>query len=186
MKFYVPTIGDKIYLVEDWTFTLYKEHRNEGLAKRLDKVKEVKHEQKQWVRKFRNKVRFYGGYDTIYLPKYEENDFHLESCNEHDMYAYESTPYRWTSKTWKDDEFQVTLPRGTELKVSRIYIRSTYREFDSITWVINNCPLDKKLNKARFWVKLKDANRIVCDLFPIADLDAPVAQESRFSNLEIE
>lgn len=33
--FHIPSIGDKIQVAEDWTFTLYAEHRNAGLLKAL-------------------------------------------------------------------------------------------------------------------------------------------------------
>ena len=51
------------------------------------------------------------------------------------------------------------LPRGTRLKVARIYVRHGAGDFDSITFTINKHPTDKKL-KARFWCKLNDANKI--------------------------
>jgi hypothetical protein len=35
MKLYIPEIGDKIVLTEDWTFTLYNEYRNEKLVNKL-------------------------------------------------------------------------------------------------------------------------------------------------------
>jgi len=92
----------------------------------------------------------------------------------------------WKSYTWNNNESQVTLPIGTQLIVARIYIKSTYRDFDSITFRIGKCKENPKLQKARFWVKLKDANKIVCDLFPIVDEDAAkiYAQTNRFSRLE--
>lgn len=56
-------------------------------------------------------------------------------------------------KTWT-----VTLPAGWELKVARIYIRNGQSDFDSITFT---CPYNGK--NVRFWVKLKDANKIVME-----------------------
>jgi hypothetical protein len=52
----------------------------------------------------------------------------------------------------------VTLPKGTVLSVSRIYIRNGASDYDSITFSIKECPI--KGIKGRFWVKLEDANRI--------------------------
>ena len=53
-------------------------------------------------------------------------------------------------------KWDVTLPAGCELKISRIYIRNGQSSFDSITFTsrYNNKPV-------RFWVKLNDANKIV-------------------------
>lgn len=63
---------------------------------------------------------------------------------------------------WKKDKQtpeDVTFPKGTRLKVARIYVRQGAEDFDSITFTINQHPTDKKL-KARFWCKLNDANKI--------------------------
>jgi hypothetical protein len=35
MKFYIPELGDQIKLLEDWTFDLYLERRNQTLLKKL-------------------------------------------------------------------------------------------------------------------------------------------------------
>jgi hypothetical protein len=145
MDFYVPTIGDKIYLEEDWTFDLYYEHRNDKLLLSTG------------VGETTTVDYFRSG------PK-EVVDY---SGGKHGTVAG-----------------KCTLPRGTELKVARIYIRGIahrMREFDSITFTITSCP-NKKI-KGRFWVKLRDANRIVCDLHPIVDTEAR-ERFSRFSKLE--
>jgi len=59
--------------------------------------------------------------------------------------------YGRSGQTWV-----VTLPERWELKVDRIYIRNGQRNFDSITF---SCPYNGK--RVRFWVKLRDANKIV-------------------------
>lgn len=56
-----------------------------------------------------------------------------------------------SKQTW-----DVTFPAGFELQVDRIYIRNGRQNFDSITF---RCPYNGK--KVRFWVKLKDANKIL-------------------------
>jgi hypothetical protein len=51
----------------------------------------------------------------------------------------------------------VTLPAGTVLRTSRVYIRQgTTDTFDSLTFTIKSCP-DKRY-KGRFWAKLGDIN----------------------------
>lgn len=52
--------------------------------------------------------------------------------------------------------YTISLPKDTVLKVDRIYIRRTCKNFDSITFVVFG---PKKLG--RFWVKLSEANNIV-------------------------
>lgn len=58
----------------------------------------------------------------------------------------------------------VVLPKGTVLKIERIYIRKGNDDFDSITFT---CPEIKVVvpgrttrRAVRFWVKLDDANNI--------------------------
>lgn len=69
---------------------------------------------------------------------------------------------------WKD--VQVTLPKGSVLKVDRIYIRKGVGDYDSITFWLTDCPnkawAPKKAGgtaagRGRFWVKLADANNIL-------------------------
>ena len=67
---------------------------------------------------------------------------------------------------------EVTLPRGTLLQVDRIYIRKGVSGFDSMTFLIRDCP-DARLRSRkkggqahgkvlRFWAKLDDVNRVEC------------------------
>lgn len=60
----------------------------------------------------------------------------------------------------------VTLPQGTTLVVDRVYIRrgKDMDKFDSITFKVEKgCP-DKRFDKCRFWVKLREANKIECEI----------------------
>lgn len=65
---------------------------------------------------------------------------------------------------------EVTLPAGSKLKVRRVYIRSTnkdFREFDTYTFSLNMHVSKKKtqaqgLKRGRFFVKLADVNKILC------------------------
>ena len=54
----------------------------------------------------------------------------------------------------------VTLPIGTVLSIDRMFVRQGLESFNSITFRLKSCPRNKKLEKARFWVKISDANRI--------------------------
>lgn len=60
---------------------------------------------------------------------------------------------------YKDKNVDITFPKGTVLKVDRLYVRAPASSYDSITFRISSCPM-KGLNKARFFVKLMDANKI--------------------------
>lgn len=60
----------------------------------------------------------------------------------------------------------ITLPAETELVVSRIYIRNGQGDFDSVTFSAKDLvDLDgKKVKSARFWAKLNDVNKIICEV----------------------
>ena len=74
--------------------------------------------------------------------------------------AYKKDPYSsramrgWTRdvKSWAG-----SLPAKTVLRIDRIYLRKPASNYDSVTFVVVSCP-DKPCEKARFWVKLTDAN----------------------------
>ena len=78
---------------------------------------------------------------------------------------------------------QVTLPRYTVLQIDRIFLRKSKEDFDSITFVIIDCPNGnmKAWRKGatakfptgivRFWAKLSDINGLEIELvenIPIA------------------
>lgn len=52
---------------------------------------------------------------------------------------------------------EVTLPKGTVIKVDRIYVKKGISEYDSVT-VYASIAGEKR--KRRFWVKLNDFNQI--------------------------
>ena len=195
MNFYVPTIGDKIYLKKEWTFTLHRERRNEGLAKRIQEVGSIVQNEymyhkveciKDYEEVFNNGVFKHINPWTkgvIYTWDISSQEYKRRMETGNFKFVKES-PHRWKSFKWTSNEAAVSLPRGTELTIDRIYIKKGAPTYDSITWRITDCP-NKKLIKARFWTKLKDANRIVCELHPIHDLDAPAIQ-NRFETIDIE
>lgn len=61
---------------------------------------------------------------------------------------------------WEPRCIETTLPAGSILKIDRIYIRKGQKDFDSVTFFLTFCR-GKKVTKARFWVKLEDANKII-------------------------
>jgi hypothetical protein len=60
-----------------------------------------------------------------------------------------------------DKPQDVTLEATTELVVDRIYIRQGADEFDSLTFVIKQCPREVLVGE-RFWAKLHEVNTIQC------------------------
>lgn len=59
----------------------------------------------------------------------------------------------------KESNIDITFPKGTVFKVTRLYVRAPSSSYDSITLSVVSSPI-KKLAKARFWVKLWDANHM--------------------------
>ena len=140
MRLFVPNIGDQLTLAADWTFTLHPEDRNNTFWKRA----ELPAYRTTWGQVVGDKEGttdpicsvIAGPNATVFLQDPKGNQFSPE----------------------------VTLPKGTVLKCSRVYIRNggqDMKDFASLTWSIVKCP-QKKL-KGRFWVKLADANTMVIE-----------------------
>lgn len=188
MNFYVPTIGDKIYLEENWHFTLHQEHRNRSLAKKKDLIGITEtprrtyrvHSKSSWA------TQDHPALVGEWALTEEQRAQHAASQWTENMEDIgPATP--WKREHWLSSEQEVFLPRQTCLIIDRIYIRKGSPDYDSITFRIAECP-DKKLVKARFWVKLRDANKIICSLYPVFDIDSRerLDKNNRFSNLDLE
>jgi hypothetical protein len=96
-----------------------------------------------------------------------------------------------TGEDSRNSTVDITFPKGTVLKVDRLYVRAPASSYDSITFSIASCPI-KSLVKARFWVKLMDANKIEFEEI-IEDMDSHeklknlyryVALKNEFKNSE--
>lgn len=53
----------------------------------------------------------------------------------------------------------ISLPKNTELKIDRVYIRKNASDYNSISFRIENSPL-REARKQRFWAKLPQVNEI--------------------------
>lgn len=61
-----------------------------------------------------------------------------------------------------NSNIDITFPKGTVFKVTRLYVRAPASSYDSLTLSIVSSPI-KKLAKAKFWVKIMDANNMEFD-----------------------
>lgn len=159
MKLFVPTIGTKLKLIEDWSFVIREEYRN---TKFLDAI--------GWTATMTKKGRSRS--QTMPL---DPADLPLELIREYGSPTVEAMSKKdyYGSQTFYTISFPMKLPVGTVLSVDRIYIRKGVGEFDSITFLISDCP-DKRFapKKARgflpggcrFWVKLDQANGMDYDV----------------------
>jgi len=65
----------------------------------------------------------------------------------------------------KDQTTSFRFVEGDVLVVDRIYVRQGKPDFDSITFIVKSTKMpDKSVVGARFWVKLRDANKIDAEL----------------------
>lgn len=149
-KFFVPSLGTLMFLAEPWEFKLYFEGRNAGLLKAI-----LPTLTSNW---------WYLGlgaddFEDGVVP--DQIEWEKAMTEEELSTAYKS--YQATNK--EDNPFvRVTLPVGTQLSVDRIYIKRGGESFNSITFRTTKICPDKKLASKRFWVKLRDANEIVCNV----------------------
>lgn len=103
-------------------------------------------------------------------------DLHFERRNEKFGGKMNITPptpdpyaKSWAYTGWNQPErsISVTLPAGTILTVSRIYIRSGAKKFSSVTFFAhlpNPKGKGKPVSKGRFWAKLAKVNEIECEI----------------------
>lgn len=184
-KFYVPEIGDTIKLSEDFTFDLHAENRNSDLASAFG----------HYISYYREPLII----NAEELPPMRDPDFKVEypshdefkkwngrldteawnkaakaaeeACEARTKYYEDLLTYNEKAAKAGKKSVQITLPKGTELKVDRIYIRKGASEFSSITFKTISFGKtevkhpwrtgSKSKNSLRFWVKLQDCNRIV-------------------------
>lgn len=159
MRLHIPDIGDHLRLEEDWTFRLHNERRNDGFITLLglDQSPEIvaaKRRSEAAEAKFRSLKRGDPGYDEAY------GEF------------LKFSPHRRVKIDWP-----VTLPKGTVLKVDRVYIRKGASDFSSLTFYVIDTPLfskntksagagGKKSLKKRFFASLADVNKMTVTNLP--------------------
>jgi len=151
MKFYVPSIGDQIRLLEPWRFRLYSDSINADFVYRLLGCKKTT----DWDQRQTVDLRLkFVNYDIEKLPHKPPITLKMGS------------PQFKVSYCAKGDFIIAILPRGVILTINRIYIRQGKSDYDSITFSI-----PKELNKefkdlyGRFWAKLSDINRVQFEKF---------------------
>lgn len=119
MKVFIPQVGDKVVLTENWTCKVPSEHRNASI------------------------------FEAFGIAR---------------------------SSNVEDTAITITIPKGTVLKFDRFYIRKPASNFDSVTFVVVDSPLED-IKKARFWVKLSEANKIECEHYELGIENAKTYKE---------
>ncbi len=158
MKLFIPTVGTKLKLTSEWNFTLRQESRNNKFLTAIG-----------WAET--------GGYRSRTHPKIDLTAFPLELVREYgapSVLVEEIKNYYGAAPSFQYEYlYPMKLPVDTVLQMDRIYIRKGMGTFDSVTFLISDCP-DKRFapKKARgflpggcrFWVKLEEANMVECDV----------------------
>jgi hypothetical protein len=162
LRLHIPDIGDTITLAADWSFPLYKEYRNDDvwdsfadLNSNMNKF----YDEEREIRRLKYEHAHIEYFDAVHSGKPQETIDFLwsEYIQHHVRYHLEPVAY------------PITLPKNTELKVDRVFIRKGASDYSSITFNISKTDISfltsqrdggtmKKGRKRRFWVKLKDAN----------------------------
>lgn len=77
----------------------------------------------------------------------------IEGRNSYSAHDWDRENERWVFH----DEWNITLPADTILRVDRIYIRKGNKEYSSMSFWIKN----GEYKGARFWAKLEECNQII-------------------------
>ncbi len=140
MKCTVPTVSELIILEEDWKFSLFDEYRNNSILENIEKIS-VKNEDDDPE-----------WIKKLFPPLYDK--------------YFEKRSLPGYQKTHVD----VMLPKGTVLKVSKVYIRGVSkasRSYDSYTFNIQTGPI---LKQGKFWAKLSDVNTMNISFITLDEL----------------
>lgn len=145
-KLYIPNINSLMILSEDWTFKLYWERRNSKFFEALGwKITNWwRDDQPQQTRED--------------APKIQVEKAFTEQQLKDSYKSYSATNSR------DQNYVLVTLPKGTQLKVDRIYIKRNAEAFSSLTFRTTKVCPDPKFKSKRFWAKLRDVNNLVVDV----------------------
>jgi hypothetical protein len=113
--------------------------------------------------------------DRLRLEKPWTFKLYYESRNE-GLLSHFGFTYDWRRPT--DDYEEVTLPKGTVIKVDRVYIRQGAMAYSSISFWAEGIgssagSFGKPKGSARFWAKLEDCNLIDFKLESAADKTKP-------------
>lgn len=153
-QLFIPSLGSIIVLAEPWTFKLFFEDRNSSLLTTLCPNKEPE------KLEYRGYRRGWGLVEDDHAGS--ELLRHIEPMDEKELADADRS---WQATNRKREPYlEITIPAGQQLKFDRIYIRQGITAFNSVTFRTTKIGPDKKFHSKRFWVKLQDANKVVCNI----------------------
>jgi hypothetical protein len=133
-QFYIPALGTEVVLAEDWSFHVVNDHRNAKLVQALSLAP---------LPGSTPGIGIWNGYYPL------------------GTYPAPSPSERYT--VWAQTRaagVTACLPKGTWLKIDRIYIRKGAKDFDSVTFYGRLLNSKKSF---RFFAKLVDVNAMVVE-----------------------
>jgi hypothetical protein len=145
-KMNIPTIGESVTLAKDWTFTCIAEYRNQTLMDFLEKTGVIPKDSPRW-----EELAICG--EMVSSTRTWQPGLH--PCQHEPGHSGEHNPFAYRHKEYA--KYTCTLPRGTRLRVDRIYIRKGKSNWDSLTFWAQD--LAKK--KVRFFARLNEVNTMV-------------------------
>jgi len=193
-QLYIPEIGDEFELTKPWSFILHQEHRNDDLWSALDadnhallkpflairepalaEIKEIEARMVEKTETYRSNFG-YGFGDGTRTRTFKDYATKEDKARYDELrtiaWGWNDSYIGWDGEPmgWNDRRIPVTFPKGTQLKVDRIYIRKGASDFSSLSfYVIASSiaaimPVENqkgfKKGKKRFWAKLADVNKI--------------------------
>jgi hypothetical protein len=157
MKLYIPELGDRLKLEEDWSFEPVLDRRNltifEGL---MDKEKWNSLTTTIFNRK-NNELINKNFPEKFDITLGEFKDLPKELISYSSRYNNYSLLYNNKEKLLGTE---ITIPKDSILKVDRIYIRKGADDYSSVTFYIESIPGIKFKKKIRFFASLRDVNNI--------------------------
>lgn len=156
---FVPDIGDKITLEEDWCFHLYAEYRNREFRDDLNKAdlldySEMKTKYQEFLSKYSGYLKKTPSFETFL--GYRDDDRYDLRDNILDIKVNDDI----RNDLYCTDRYATTtIPAGCEIFIDRVYIRKGASDYSSITFRVEGMQnMPKK--SYRFWVKLSDTRSI--------------------------
>ena len=168
MNLFLPEVGDSLVLSSDWEFSLYFHYRNKDFYKKILRcLFPINPNERFHERNYSDKdinVLF-----TVW-PEYDPNIIPVKI---RDITISDFPKDSIVNKNGLNG-MVFKLPKGTVLKIDRIYIRKGKKDYSSLTFNIvdttHSFLVDSKGKKVkgsmRFWATLDDVNKIVCEHIP--------------------
>lgn len=156
---FVPDIGDKITLEEDWNFRLNDEYRNREFMDDLKKAglldnSEMKTKYQEFLSNYSGYLKTTPSFGTFLGDK--DKDLYDLRNNILDTRMIEDIR---NDLYYSDKYVTTTIPDGCEIFIDRVYIRKGASDYSSITFRVEGMEnMPKK--SYRFWVKLHDTRGI--------------------------